>query len=254
MTYKNNNFLHFILIIVILLCVLYLYKTNENESYTNSQGCLTESDYDNLQNKINNLETLYERINNKSNQHDSEHEYNNQLQSFVDTLLSLFQKLTSIPISCVLNDKNQLEILNKIIDLIDKNKDKLRTIKSSLMNKFNNNIHTADILPSKKLLKLNTLNSFSNLFNNISYIFNDNQDYTLDDNNNIIDKNGNTIGKELNITDKKGNLISKANLYKEISPKQQKECGFTCNHNKSYREPKLHEEPGYKHLKYNIDV
>ena len=254
MTYKNNNFLHSILIILILLCVLYLYKTNENESYTNSQGCLTEADYDNLQNKINNLEALYDRINNKFNQHDSEHEYTNQLQSFVDTLLNLFQKLTSIPISCVLNNKNQLEILNKIINLIDKNKDKLRTIKNSLMNKFNNNIHTADILPSNKLLKLNTLNSFSNLFNIISYIFNDNQDYTLDDNNNIIDKNGNTIGKELNITDKNGNLISKANLYKEISPKQQKECGFLCKHNKSYIEPKLYEEPGYKHLKYNIDV
>ena len=230
MTYKNNNFLHFILIIVILLCVLYLYKTNENEFYTNSQGCLTESDYDNLQNKINSLEELYERINNKSNQNNSEHQYNNQLQTFVDTLLSLFQKLTSIPISCVLNDKNQLEILNKIIELIDKNKDKLRTIKISLMNKFNHNIHTVDILPSKKLLKLNTLNSFSNLFNNISYIFNDNQEYTLDDNDNIIDKNGNKVGK------------------------QKKECGFTCKNNKSYREPQLHEQPGYKHLKYNIHV
>lgn len=251
MTYKNSNFLYLVLIII-LLCILYLCKTNKNksninESYENiSQTktkylyCLTEEDYNNLENHINYIEKIYNNINNIIATNNET--YDNQLQLYINNLLILFQKLMSIPINCILNDKNQLEILNKIVKLLDKNKEKLRTIKILLMNKFNTNVHVADILPSKKILKLNTLNAFSNLFNNISYIFNDNHDYTIDDTNNIFDNRGNKIGK----------ITNKEDLYKKISPNQHKECGFTCKQNTSYREPKLNEEPGYKHLKYNF--
>jgi hypothetical protein len=190
MTYKNSNFLYLVLIII-LLCVLYLCKTNENESYKNESyknesciiktkniQCLTEEDYYNIEKNINYLEEIYHNINDKNEIIIKDNDiYDIHLQNFIDNLLSLFEKLMSIPISCILNNKNQLDILDRILKLLDKNKDKLRSIKINLMNKFNNNIRNADILRSKKSLKVDTLNSFSNLFNTISYIFNDNYNY-----------------------------------------------------------------------------
>ena len=257
----NSKLLYLLLIILILIFVLYLCKTNEyyDENITSTKlnnidysglKCLNQTDIDDLQYYINNLELVY--INLKSIKKNNLDE--NTLKSFkikiqiiINNLLKLFQNITSTQLSCVLNDKNQLDILNKIVNILDKDKEKLRIIKNSLMNDFKNISNISDILPSTKLLQMNKLDIFSKLFNNISYIFNDNDDYTLDDKGNIIDKDGNTIGKHVNLIDNKGNPINKANLYKALSPKTSKICNFMCTNNTLYQNPSA-DVPQYKEL------
>ena len=252
MKYKNNNFL-FLLLIILILLVFYVFKTNESYNNIdiediNKLECLNEQTIYDLTENIINLESTYDKfksIDKDEFNKDLIKSYKMRLKQILDNLLLLFQKIVSTQISCILSNKKQLTILNKFVQIIEEKKEKLREIKSSLMNDFKNITNSADILPNEKTIELEKLDTFSKLFNNLSYIFNDNPDYNIDSDGNIRDKNGNKIGKDIQITDNKGKPLHKANLYKEITPK----CGFVCKHNNHYHDPNMN-EPQYKEISH----
>jgi hypothetical protein len=230
MKYNNK---HFLLIIFILLVIIYLLKTTENyTSLSNitknniSYNCLTEDMINDLQKDIYNLENIYDEFQSIDKKNISVIKldlYKKQFKNAIYNLLDTCKQITSTQLSCLMNNKNQIELLNKIYNILNQNKEKLRIIKKTLILDFKNITSELDILPSIKNMEINRLNTFSNLFNTISYIFNDNDEYTL--NYNGDKSNSNT-----------DNLL-----------KHPRTCNFICKHNNHYKDPKS-DEPQYKIL------